>query len=60
MPKYLARVCLDAEGVQLLRKETASGRREAVAKFIGAAGVKLDGFYFAFGQEDVFDYRLTR
>jgi uncharacterized protein with GYD domain len=53
MAKYLARICLDAEGVQLLRTETASGRRAAVAKFIGAAGGKLDGLYFAFGQEDV-------
>jgi uncharacterized protein with GYD domain len=54
MAKYLAKVSLNADGVRLLRKEKASGRRAAVTKFIEAAGGKVEAFYFAFGQDDVF------
>lgn len=54
MAKYLARVALNAEGIRLLRQEKASGRRAAVTKFVEAAGGKVEAFYFAFGQDDVF------
>ncbi len=54
MAKYLARVSLNPEGIRLLRQEKASGRRTAVTKFVEAAGGKVEAFYFAFGQDDVF------
>ena len=54
MAKYLTRVSLNAEGVRLLRQDKASGRRAAVTKFIEAAGGKVEAFYFAFGQDDLF------
>jgi uncharacterized protein with GYD domain len=53
MPKFLAKVSLNTEGVRLLRKEKASGRRAAVTKFVEAAGGKVEAFYFAFGEDDV-------
>ncbi len=31
-----------------------SGRRAAVTKFVAAAAGKVEAFYFAFGQDDVF------
>lgn len=53
MPKYLSRVSFTIEGVRGLQKQKASHRRDAVAKFIEAAGGKLEAFYFGFGPEDV-------
>jgi uncharacterized protein with GYD domain len=52
MPKYLGKVTLGAEAVQLLRKEKGSGRRAAVTKAIEAAGGKVEAFYFAYGEAD--------
>ena len=52
MPKFLARVTLNAEGVRLLRQDKGSGRRAAVTKAVEAAGGKVEAFYFAYGQDD--------
>lgn len=54
MAKYLAKVSLNAEGMRLLRQQKAAGRRAAVTKFIEAAGGKVEAFYFAFGEDDVY------
>ena len=52
MPKFLARVTLNAEGVRLLRQDKGSGRRAAVTRAVEAAGGKVEAFYFAYGQDD--------
>jgi uncharacterized protein with GYD domain len=53
MPKYMVQAAYTAEGLRGLQKEKASGRREAVSGAMQSLGGKLDGFYFAFGEEDV-------
>src|SRR5271169_6510934 len=53
MPKFLARVTLNAEGVRLLRQDKGSGRRAAVTRAVEAAGGKVEAFYFAYGQDDI-------
>ena len=52
LPKFLARVTLNAEGVRLLRQDKGSGRRAAVTRSVEAAGGKVEAFYFAYGQDD--------
>jgi uncharacterized protein with GYD domain len=54
MSKYLIRVSFKPEGFrEVLTKLKATGDRAAVEKLIGAAGGKLEAWYFAFGQDDV-------
>ncbi len=53
MPKYLLQASYTAEGLKGLAKDTASGRKTAVAKAVESLGGKLDAFYFAFGADDV-------
>ena len=52
MPKFLARVTLNAEGIRLLRQDKGTGRRAIVIKAVEAAGGKVEAFYFAHGQDD--------
>ena len=52
MPKYMTRVSFTREGVKGLQQESATRRKEAVAKLVGSAGGKLEAFYFAFGPDD--------
>lgn len=54
MPKYLVQASYTAEGLKGLRKDKASGRKQAVSKAIEALGGKLESYYFTFGQDDVF------
>jgi|SRR5215469_4349943 len=54
MAKYLAKVSMTAEGMRALRQEKASGRRAMVSHMFEAAGGKLEAFYYAFGQDDLF------
>jgi uncharacterized protein with GYD domain len=54
MPKYLWKVSYTPEGVRGLLKEGGSGRRQMVEDMTSALGGKLEGFYYAFGEEDVF------
>jgi len=53
MAKFLVRVSLTTDGVQLLRKQKASGRRAAVEKVVKENGGRIEAFYYAFGQDDV-------
>ncbi|MBI4259678.1 MAG: GYD domain-containing protein [Actinobacteria bacterium] len=53
MPKYMFGASLTAEGVQGIRQEGGSARREVVRKAVEALGGTLEGFYFAFGGTDV-------
>jgi uncharacterized protein with GYD domain len=54
MPKYLVEASYLDEGIKGLVKEGGSGRRAAVDELFGSLGGRLEAFYFAFGDEDVF------
>jgi uncharacterized protein with GYD domain len=54
MPKYLIHASYSAEGVKGLLKDGGSKRRAAAEAAIKGLGGKLDAFYFAFGDTDVF------
>ncbi len=54
MAKYLIKSTYTTEGTKGLLKEGGSGRRAAVAQMIQGLGGKLEAFYFAFGEPDVF------
>jgi uncharacterized protein with GYD domain len=54
MPKYLWQVSYTPQGVQGLRKDGGVARRAAVKRLIEQAGGKLESFYFAFGEADVY------
>ena len=54
MPKYLIQGYYTAEYVKGLLKEGGSKRREAVKRALEDVGAKLEAFYFAFGEADVY------
>ena len=54
MPKYLWSAAYTAEGTKGLMKEGGSQRRASVQQAIEKAGGRLEAFYFAFGDSDVF------
>ena len=54
MAKYLIQGNYVSEGVKGLLSEGGSSRREAVAKLVESVGGTLEGFYYAFGEADVY------
>ena len=54
MAKYLWQVAYTAQGAQGLQKEGGSARRTAVQRLVEQAGGKLESFYFALGESDVY------
>ena len=54
MPKYLVQGNYAGEGVKGLLKEGGSSRRAAVEKLFGSVGGKVEAFYYAFGEADLF------
>jgi uncharacterized protein with GYD domain len=54
MPKFLIKGSYNAEGAKALAKEGGSRRREAVEKAIASVGGRLEAFYFAIGESDVY------
>ena len=54
MAKYLLQASYKAEGVKGLLSEGGSSRVAAVKKAFKSAGGKLESFYFAFGESDVY------
>ncbi len=54
MARYLLRVSYTAEGVRGLLKEGGSSRRTMVDGMIKGLGGALEGFYYAFGEDDVY------
>ena len=54
MPKFLIQANYKPEGVKGLLKEGGTGRRKAVEQMTAAFGGKVEAFYFAFGDRDVF------
>ncbi|HXY28902.1 MAG TPA: GYD domain-containing protein, partial [Acidimicrobiales bacterium] len=53
MPKYLVQASYLGDGVQGLRQEGGSARREAIERACASVGGRLEAFYFAFGDSDV-------
>jgi uncharacterized protein with GYD domain len=54
MPKYLVQASYNAEGAKGLLKDGGSKRRTAVEQMASALGVKVEGFYYAFGDADAY------
>ena len=54
MPKYLLQASYTAEGAKGVLKDGGTKRRAAAQTAIESLGGKLDSFYFAFGDTDVF------
>jgi uncharacterized protein with GYD domain len=55
MPKYLIQAnLLSGDGVKGLLKDGGTGRRAAVEELFRSLGGRVEAFYFAFGETDVF------
>ena len=54
MPKYLISANYVGEGVKGLLKEGGTSRRKAVDDLLGSLGGKVESFYYAFGDTDVY------
>ena len=54
MPKYLVQANYVGEGLKGLLKEGGSSRRAAVEKLLGSVGARVEAFYYAFGDTDLF------
>jgi uncharacterized protein with GYD domain len=54
MPKYLFEASYTTEGTKGLLKEGGSGRQALIEKMTREMGGKLEAFYFAFGDPDVY------
>jgi uncharacterized protein with GYD domain len=53
MPRFLVQATYTADGLKGLQKDTATGRRAAVARAVERLGGKLESFYFTLGEHDV-------
>ena len=54
MPKYLFQANYIGDGIKGLLKEGGTSRRTTVEKAYKAVGGKVEAFYYAFGDTDVF------
>jgi uncharacterized protein with GYD domain len=54
MPKYLLEVSYTADGAKGLLKDGGSKRRAAAQAVVESVGGKMEAFYYAFGERDVF------
>jgi uncharacterized protein with GYD domain len=54
MAKYLWQVAYTPQGAQGLQKDGGSARRAAVQRLVEQVGGKLESFYFALGESDVY------
>ena len=54
MPKYLVVASYTADGVKGVLKDGGSKRRQAAESALKSVGAKVDAFYFAFGEHDVY------
>jgi uncharacterized protein with GYD domain len=54
MPKYLIEASYTLEGVKGVQSAGGSSRRDAIAKVAESVGGRLESFYFAFGDSDVY------
>jgi uncharacterized protein with GYD domain len=54
MGRYLFQATYSAEGIKGVLKEGGTGRRAAVEAALKSLGGKLEGFYYGFGETDVY------
>jgi uncharacterized protein with GYD domain len=54
MPKYLIEASYTPEGVKGVQSAGGSSRRDAIAKLAESVEGRLESFYFAFGDRDVY------
>jgi len=54
MPHYLIKANYGPEGVAGLSASGGTARRDAIDEMIDGAGGKVESFYFAFGDSDVY------
>ena len=54
MPKFLMQVNYGADGVKGVLKDGGTRRRGVADKVVKSLGGKMEAFYFAFGETDVF------
>jgi uncharacterized protein with GYD domain len=54
MPRYLWQVSYSAEGASGLAAEGGTNRREAVREMVESVGGRLEAFYYAFGDADLY------
>ena len=54
MPKYLITASYTAEGAKGLLKDGGTKRRQAAEAAVKGVGGRLESFYFAFGEHDVY------
>jgi len=54
MARYLFQGSYSVEGIKGVLKEGGTGRRAAVEAAVKSLGGKLEAYYFAFGETDVF------
>jgi uncharacterized protein with GYD domain len=54
MPKYLLKLSFSSEGAAGILEEGGSPRREVAERLATSVGGRLETFYFAFGEDDVY------
>jgi uncharacterized protein with GYD domain len=54
MPKFLLKGSYTAEGMRGLKKDKASGRETAVTATVKALGGKVEGIWYALGDDDAY------
>jgi uncharacterized protein with GYD domain len=54
MPKFLIKASYSADGTRGLMKDGGTGRRKAVEQLVQGMGGKVEAFYFAYGDADVY------
>ncbi len=54
MKKFLIKASYNAEGVKGLLKVGGTNRKQTVEKMLTALGGKMEAFYYAFGEHDVY------
>jgi uncharacterized protein with GYD domain len=54
MAKYLCQVSYTTDGLKGLLKEGGSSRVAAIQRLVASHGGKVEAFYFAFGDDDVY------
>jgi len=54
MPTFLIKATYTAEGTRGLLKDGGTGRKEAIEALINSRGGEMKGFYYAFGDDDLY------
>jgi uncharacterized protein with GYD domain len=54
MPKYLIEASYTLDGVKGVQSAGGTSRRDAVSQLVESVGGKMESFYFAFGDADVY------